>query len=287
MLSCARKGLAFKEMDSAQARLGHAFLASGLSRRSYMQAMTIMSLDAVLLEIEKGSGPLRDPELYYFTLFGDPSPLGRWGWRVEGHHLSLNFVIDKGEVVSTTPQFFGDNPAEVLAGPRKGLRTLPGEEDLGRDLLLSLDAAQRTRATILKEAPKDIVTFNNLKAEPGAPVGLPASAMNAKQKEILNRLLEVYMTRSPEDLAEARWKELRTSGIDKIVFGWAGGAERRQGHYYRLQGPTFLIEYDDTQNDANHIHSVWRDLRGDFGPNLLAEHHRAYAHTVIPDQPAP
>ena len=275
-----RKGLTFKEMNSAQARLGFAFLASGLSRRAYMQATTIMSLDEVLLAIEKGSGPVRDPELYYLTIFGDPTPLGRWGWRIEGHHVSVNFIVDKGEVTSTTPFFLGANPAEVLSGPRQGLRTLEGEEDLGRELMLALDATQKSKATILKEAPKDIVTFNNLKAEPGAPQGLPVSAMNAKEKEILNRLLELYITRSPEDLAESRRKEVRAGGIDKIYFGWAGSTERRQGHYYRLQGATFLIEYDCTQNDANHIHSVWRDLRGDFGPNLLAEHHAAYPHTA-------
>ncbi len=284
----ARQGLPFKELDPAQNRLGHAFLASGLSRRAYMQSVTIMSLDAVLKELEKGNtrAPVRDPELYYFTLFGEPSAMGRWGWRVEGHHLSINFIVDKGEVMSATPQFFGDNPAEVLAGERKGLRTLPEEEDFGRELINSLDAAQRQRAIILKEAPADIITTNKLKAEPGAPVGLPASAMNATQKETLNRLLEVYVARNPEDIAEARMKELRSAGLDKIYFGWAGGTERRQGHYYRLQGPTFLIEYDDTQNDANHIHSVWRELKGDFGPDVLAEHHKAYAHPVFPDVPA-
>jgi hypothetical protein len=215
-------------------------------------------------------------------LFGDPAPLGRWGWRIEGHHVSVNFVVDKGEVTATTPFFLGANPAEVLNGPRQGLRTLEGEEDIARELMLALDAGRRGRATILKEAPRDIVTFNNLKADPGAPLGLPASAMSAKQREILNRLLELYVTRSPEDLAESRRKELRAAGLDKVYFGWAGGLERRQGHYYRLQGPTFLVEYDDTQNDANHIHTVWRDLRGDFGfgPNLLAEHRMLYPHRV-------
>ncbi len=278
-----RKGITFKEMLPEQQRLAHAFLSSGLSRRGYIQATTIMSLDAVLREIEKGmqNTPVRDSELYYVSVFGDPSALGRWGWRIEGHHLSVNFAVDRGEVKATTPQFFGANPAQVLDGPRKGLRTLPEEEDFGRELLMSLDDKQQTRAVILKEAPTDIITSNKRKAEIGEPTGLPYTAMTPKQREILIRLVDVYITRNPEDVAEARRKELQTAGWDKVFFAWAGGSKPREKHYYRVQGPTFLIEYDNTQNDANHIHSVWRDLRGDFGPDLLAEHYRQFPHGGI------
>lgn len=275
-----RKGLTLKEMDPAQSRLAFAFLSSGLSRHAFMQATTIMSLDAVLLAIEKGSGPVRDPELYYLTIFGEPSALGQWGWRIEGHHVSVNFVVNHGEVVATTPFFLGANPAEVMDGPRKGLRALGVEEDLGRELMLSLDEKQQAKAIIFDKAPADVVTYNKVKAEPGAPVGVPVSAMRAKQKEIVQRVLDLYIGRSPEDIAQARWKEVRDAGIDKIYFGWAGSTERLKGHYYRLQGPTFLLEYDDTQNNANHIHTVWRELHGDFGPNLLAEHYQAYPHAA-------
>lgn len=276
-----RKGLPFKELAPEQDRLAHAFLSTGLGRRAYMQANTIMSLDAILKELEKGMAntPRRDVELYYFSIFGDPSPLGRWGWRVEGHHLSVNFVIDKGQVVASTPAFIGANPAEVREGPRKGLRTLPEEEDIARQLLLALDDKQRARATILEKAPGDILaTPDKRAADIGNPAGLPYSAMSAPQRELLNQLLEVYVSRMPDDLALARWDELRKSGIEKVFFAWAGGSNRGDPHYYRLQGPTFLVEYDDTQNNANHIHTVWRDLHGDFGPDLLAEHYRQFRH---------
>lgn len=272
-----RKGISFKELTPAQNRLAHAFLASGLSRRGYIQAATIMSLEQVLLELEQGA-VTRDPELYYFTLFGEPSLVSRWGWRVEGHHLSVNFVVDKGQVLSTTPSFFGANPARVEAGPRQGLRALAEEEDLARELLKSLDEKQRARAIFQAAAPRDIITGASRKAEIGAPVGLPVSAMNARQRELLMSLLNVYTGRMPPDPAESRMEELRKAGLDRIHFAWAGGSEPGQGHYYRLQGPTFLVEYDDTQNNANHIHTVWRDLRGDFGPDLLALHYRQSHH---------
>jgi len=277
----ARKGLPFKELTPEQDRLARAFMSTGLGRRANMQANTIMSLDRILLDMERGmqNTPVRDVELYYFTLFGDPSAMGKWGWRLEGHHISLNFVIDQGSVSATTPAFLGANPAEVPAGPRKGLRTLPEEEDRGRQLLLSLDDKQRARAVILEKAPSDILAVPGKRAaEIGNPAGIPYSAMNAAQRDLLTQILDVYISRVPEDLAEARWTEVRKAGLDKIYFAWAGSSRPHEPHYYRVQGPTFLLEYDNTQNNANHIHSVWRDMRGDFGPDLLAEHYRLFHH---------
>ena len=277
----ARKGLPFKELTPEQDRLAQAFLATGLGRRAYQQANLIMSLDRILLDMERGMAnmPVRDVELYYFTLFGDPSPMGRWGWRVEGHHISLNFVIDKGSVSATTPAFLGANPAEVPAGPRKGLRTLAEEEDRGRELLLALDEKQRARAIIMEKAPRDILAVPGKRAaDIGNPAGIPYSALSPRQRELVTQLLELYISRMPEDVAEPRWAELRKAGLEKVYFAWAGGIHTREPHYYRVQGPTFLLEYDDTQNNANHIHSVWRDMRGDFGPDLLAEHYRRFHH---------
>ncbi len=267
-----RKGLPLKQMDSAQRALAQAFLSAGLSSSGYRKASTILSLEAILREQEKDTAGRRDPEGYYFSVFGEPSDAGTWGWRVEGHHLSLNFTVVKGQMIASTPAFFGANPAEVKQGPRQGLRALAREEDLGRELLLSLDARQKPVAVIDQTAPKDILTYNKRKAESELK-GIPAAKLNKKQQELLMTLVEEYAANMPEDLAIARMEAARKAGIDKIHFAWAGGPDRGQGHYYRVQGPTFVFEYDNTQNNANHIHSVWRDFNGDFGLDLLAAHY--------------
>ena len=274
----ARQGLPIKEMDPAQRKLAMDFLRTGLTQRSHLKATTIMELDLVLREIEKGSGPVRDPELYFFSVFGTPSAKDRWGWRVEGHHLALNFTVVNGSMVSTTPAFFGANPAEVRQGPRQGLRVLAAEEDLARDLLRALDDKQRAQAIFDATAPKDIITGNSQKADPLAPAGVPAGQLNAKQTAVFKKLLDEYLARMPEDVAAERLEKVRRAGMEKIHFAWAGGAERGDPHYYRLQGPTFLVEYDNTQNNANHIHSVWRDFDGDFGRDLLREHYQQTPH---------
>jgi len=274
-----RKGLPLKQMDSAQQALAHALLSAGLSQRGAMKASTIMSLEDVLKVMEKDTQGRRDPAQYFFTVFGEPSDTGTWGWRVEGHHLALNFTVVKGQSIATAPCFFGANPAEVKTGPRKGLRVLAREEDTARELLLALDAKQKTVAVIDPTAPKDILTFNKRKVEPGAPKGIPAAKLTKKQQDMLMTVIEEYAANMPEDLAAVRMDAARKAGLDKIHFGWAGGPDRGQGHYYIIQGPTFLIEYDNTQNDANHIHSVWRDFNGDFGDDLLAGHYQQ-SHTA-------
>jgi hypothetical protein len=267
-----RKGLPFAEMDPAQQHLARAFLSSGLSQRGYIKASTIMSLETILQELEQGRGPLRDPELYYFSVFGEPSSDRTWGWRVEGHHLSLNFTLAEGQLVASTPSFFGSNPAEVRQGPRKGLRVLAGEEDRARALLQSLNESQRRLAVIQTDAPADILTANNRRAEIGAPAGLPSTALTPPQLDLLMDLVDEHAWNMPEDIASRRIRQLREAGVDKIHFAWAGSLEKGMPHYYRVQGPTFLIEYDNTQNDANHIHTVWRNLLGDFGADLLGQH---------------
>jgi len=270
----ARKGLPLKELDAAQKHLAHAFLSAGLSQRGYMKAATVMSLEKILHELEGGTRQVRDSELYYFTIFGEPSESVTWGWRVEGHHLSLNFTVVRGELIAWAPSFFGANPAEVPQGPRQGLRALRLEEDLARELVKSLDAKQKAVAVIEEKAPADILARPDKSSDIGPPKGLPYSQMNKKQAELLAALLDEYAGNMPEELAQARLAAVRKAGLDKIYFAWAGPLERGQGHYYRVQGPTFLIEYDNTQNNANHIHSVWRDFNGDFGKDLLAAHYK-------------
>jgi len=272
-----RKGLALREMTPAQKHLATALLSAGLSQQGYIKAQTVMSLEDVLRILEKGQGPERDPEKYYVSVFGEPSDSGTWGYRFEGHHLSQNFTVTGGHVAGA-PSFFGANPAEVREGPRKGLRTLAGEEDLGRAVIQSLDAEQRKIAIVAPEAYKDIITMDSRKAAlEGQPSGLLAAKMNAKQFDLLQALVGEYAHNMPEQIAQAREEEIKKAG-KQIYFAWAGGIERGQPHYYRVQTGDFLIEYDDTQNNANHIHSVWRDFNGDFGVDLLKLHYQT-SHT--------
>jgi hypothetical protein len=275
-----RQGLPFKEMKPDQVRLAHALLATGVSQRGYIKATTIMSLEEVLRVAEAGGrgGFVRDPDNYFFAIFGEPSETGMWGFRIEGHHLTLNFTIDKGKVVSYTPNFMGSNPAEVRTGPRTGLRVLAVEEDLGRTLVTSLDEGQRKVAVLPGNAPGDIRTGENLNItnlpnfDINKPTGLPASKLNAKQQETLMAIIEEYAYRMPIELAEVTMAESTKPGLDKIFFTWQGGMERGNLHYYRIHGPSFLIEFNNTQNQGNHVHSVWRDLRNDFGRDVLREH---------------
>jgi hypothetical protein len=268
-----RKGLALREMTTAQKHLATALLSAGLSQQGFLKAESVMSLEAVLLLIEHGTGPERDPEKYYVSIFGTPSPDGTWGYRVEGHHLSQNYTVVRGHVAGA-PSFFGSNPAEVRDGPRKGLRVLGAEEDLGRAVVKSLDPEQRKVALVDGTAYKDIITFDSrVAALKGQPSGLSASKMNAKQFDLLMVLLEEYARNMPDQIAEAREEKIKKAGKD-IYFAWAGGVEKGDPHYYRVQTSSFLIEYDNTQNNNNHIHSVWRDFDGDFGLDLLKLHYQ-------------
>lgn len=273
-----RKGLPFKDMSPEQRQLGEALLSSGLGQRGFLKAVTIMSLDQILRDLENNNAK-RDPELYYITIFGTPSPTAPWGWSVEGHHLSVNLTVAGDGAVSSTPAFFGTNPAEVREGPRKGLRVLAQEEDLGRELVKSLDDVQRQAAIFSVDAPKDVITGNSRKVTlVDAPAGIAVGRLNDAQRLTLRKLIEEYLHRHRADLANEEWKKIEAAGLDRIHFGWAGGVEPGQGHYYRIHGPTFLIEYDNTQNNANHVHTVWRDLQNDFGEDLLRRHHEQHPH---------
>jgi hypothetical protein len=283
-----REGLPLKDMTEPQRKLATALLQSGLSQRGYTVTSTIMNdLEAILRDTEaaaraaKGGGgtaQVRDPELYYFTVFGTPGPKGRWGWRVEGHHLSLHFTIADGSAVVAAPSFWGTNPAEVREGPKKGLRALDKEQDAGRALMMALDDAQKKTATFAEVAPNDILTTNKVVVDPLSPPGIAATAMTAKQRELLMQLIAVYTGQMTPDIAAERKAEFEKAGVDKIAFAWAGPVAPGERHYYRVQGPTFVIEFDNTQNNGNHIHSVWRDFESDFGRDLLREHLAAVQH---------
>ena len=275
-----RKGLTYKQMTSEQRPLAMALLSTGLSTRAYVQALTITSLDQILKEIEAGppKTPYRDPENYAFTIFGTPGEGATWGWRVEGHHLSLNFTIIDGKIVVAGPVFMGTNPAEVRQGPRKGLRVLAQEEDLGFALIHSLTGDQKAKAIIEEKAPKEIITGNSRKANPGPPVGISFSELNDSQKKALVDLVEFYARRLRPEMAGDDLAKIDKGGWEQVHFAWAGATAPGEGHYYRLHGPTFVVEFDNTQNNANHIHTVWRDAANDFGEDLLKEHYATQPH---------
>jgi hypothetical protein len=295
-----RKGLPLKEMTPPQRALAHALLSSGLSHNGFAKATTIMSLEQILYDVEgKGTrpnSPTRDAELYYFTVFGEPGS-DLWAWRVEGHHLSLNFVVNKDNVAAITPSFMGSNPAKILEGPRKGLRVLGQEEDLARDFVSSLNDAQRKIAIITNVAPRDIITGNSRKAQPLEPFGLSSTNLTGDQFVKLTKLIDEFVTRYRPEIAaslrsemhgvtnasfspDGRWISVSTLNpqLSHIYFAWAGSTEPGQGHYYRIQTQKLLIEYDNTQNDANHIHTVVRDLLNDFGDDLLRAHYEQVPH---------
>jgi hypothetical protein len=284
-----RKGLTIKQMNESQRKLAHDLLRAGLSQRGYLTATSIMDLETVLGALEaaeraaatqlpRGQPLVRDPERYFFSIFGTPSARDTWGWRVEGHHVSLHFTVVNGTLTSGAPSFFGSNPAQVREGPKKGLRILGAEEDAARALLESLDATGREKAIINKEAPGDMLTMANVNINPLAPSGIMADALTASQRELLMKLIDVYTGFMAADIAADRLARLKKAGVEKIGFAWAGDTDRGKKHYYRVQGPTFLVEYDNTQNDGNHIHSVWRDFNGDFGRDLLREHIKSTPH---------
>jgi hypothetical protein len=274
----SRKGLPLKEMNTSQQRAALSLLHAGLSEKGYTKAETIRKLEDVLREIEQGKGPTRDPDLYFFTFFGEPDAKSAWGWRYEGHHCSQNWTIVNGQSIGSSPQFFGANPAEVREGPMKGTRVLAAEEDLGRSLVKSLTPAQRTEAVINTAAPDDILTSNQRKAAIHEDKGVAYSKLSKDQQGMLMALIEEYLSAQPRAQAIQRLDKIKQAGFDQIKFAWMGGLEKGERHYYRVQGSTFLIEYDNTQNSANHIHCVWRDFNGDWGEDLLAEHYRNSPH---------
>ena len=274
----SRKGLPLKEMNTSQQRAALSLLHAGLSEKGYTKAETIRKLEDVLREIEQGKGPTRNPDLYFFTFFGEPDAKSAWGWRYEGHHCSQNWTIVNGQSIGSSPQFFGANPAEVREGPMKGTRVLAAEEDLGRSLVKSLTPAQRTEAVINTAAPDDILTSNQRKAAIHEDKGVAYSKLSKDQQGMLMALIEEYLSAQPRAQAIQRLDKIKQAGFDQIKFAWMGGLEKGERHYYRVQGSTFLIEYDNTQNSANHIHCVWRDFNGDWGEDLLAEHYRNSPH---------
>ena len=272
-----REGLKVNQMNESQRKAALALLQSALSEAGYEKATKIMAMENLLAELQKGkTGPIRDAERYYFCVFGKPAAKGKWGLSIEGHHLSLSFVVEDGQVTSNTPAAFAANPATVMDdypgshGFKKGTRLLAKEETLAFDLLASLTPEQKKSAIIAPEDPGEVRSPGSPQPPADAPAGIAAGKLTEEQQKILVGVLNAYLDNFPEDVARDRKLAIDKAGTDKVHFAWAGAEKPGIGHYYRIQGPTFQIEFVNDQmdaagNPANHIHSMWRDARGDFG----------------------
>jgi len=273
-----RKGIPLKELNPTQYKTAMELLRTALSDTGFEKTTAVIKLEAVLREVEgrPENDDYRDPGKYYFSIFGKPATDKIWGWRLEGHHISFNFSSENNQLVSGTPGFIGSNPAVVLSGPEKGLEILKDETELGFNLLHSLNADQKKKAIISTKAPGDIVTASDRKAMIENPQGILYSELNNEQQKLFVRLLSLYIHRYKAAFASKMMKEVEDAGMSNLRFAWAGDEQPGVGHphYYRIHGPTLIIEYDNTQNNANHVHTVVRDLKNDFGGDVLLEHYK-------------
>jgi hypothetical protein len=275
-----RRGLPIKSMNPQQRGFALALLNTALSHHGQLQAATVMALETILRDIENGN-PARDSEMYHVAIYGQPSANKTWGWSFEGHHLSVNLMLVGGTHFSVTPSFWGSNPAVVKSGPFEGLETLAVEQQLARKLVQSLNRQQLAQTIIATKAPRDVITSADRQVNKGVfqPIqGIPFENLNGSQQEMLLKLVREYATKYREPIVDQIAR--RTPIIDGrgMHFAWAGGTEPGEGHYYRIQTPHFLFEYDNTQNNANHVHAVWRSFDGDFGADLLREHYENSSH---------
>jgi len=275
-----RKGILLSELSEKQKDAAFSLLKLYLSDTGFMHAQEIIQLELVLQSLEnrqKGDW-FRDPGNYAFIFFGEPSDKSAWGWRFEGHHISFNFSTINNKIVSGTPGFLGANPAIVLSGPQKGKQVLKNEMELGFALIQSLTQEQLTKAIISNEVPSDIITFDSRKAMIEKPEGIFYADLNKEQQKIFLQLLSVYINRYTKHFADDMMREIEEAGLKNLQFAWVGGQKQEMGkpYYYRIQGPTLIIELDNTQNNANHVHTVVRDLKHDFGGDELLKHYQEY-----------
>ena len=272
-----RAGLPVKEMTDAQRAAAMELLGTAMSDKGKLKVTQIMALESILAAIEN-KPDYRDPGKYFVSVFGTPGDAKGWGWRYEGHHLSVNVTLAGDSVVSVTPSFLGTNPAEVLEGKDKGLRILAAEEDLARALVTTLLADGKPSVIFSDKAPGEIISAENRVAVALEPVGILASEMTDSQREGLVKLISEYTGRYRSDIAASDLEKINRAGTDKIRFGWAGGTKPGEAYYYRIQGPTFLMEAVNSQNNANHVHASWRDFANDFGRDVLQEHFKSEPH---------
>lgn len=271
-----REGACFKFLTIEQRQAALSLLNTSLSEVGYKKATEIMALEKILKQIEQRvpDDNYRDPLNYYFVFFGMPSEQKPWAWRVEGHHFAVNFAIDKGGIISSTPSFFGSNPGVIPIGEEKGKQILKQETELGFSLINSLTADQKEKAIIAKTAFPEIITGNKRKAELLSPTGISYTRLTKEQQSIFKQLLDVYVNNYALGFSKTLMAKIKKAGLENLAFAWAGSLTSGAGHYYRIQGPMLLIEYDNTQNNANHVHTTVRDLNNDFAEDILREHYQ-------------
>ncbi|NRB51231.1 MAG: DUF3500 domain-containing protein [Saprospiraceae bacterium] len=274
-----RRGLALQLMSARQKELAADLLKACLSQEGYRKVEDIRQLESILTILEKRApdNNYRNPELYFVSIFGEPADANAWGWRFEGHHLSLNYTFADGRL-NVTPQFMGANPAEVPVGDSKGKRVMAQEEDRARALVQSLEEVQLELALIAKRAYPEIITGNDRRVSLQNYEGLPYKLLNESQQLALIDLIQLYLNNNEEKVARAHWKVIQAAGVETLYFAWAGGIEKGEKHYYRIHGPRLLIEFDNTQNGGNHVHSVCRDPSNDFGEDALRIHYQTHRH---------
>ena len=265
-----------KEMSESQRAAAMDLLKATLSEQGSQKAIAIMQLEIILKELEKSpkENERRDPLKYYFSIFGKPSLTTVWGWRIEGHHVSLNFTSNGKKVVSGTPLFMGTNPGIVPSGDHKGYQIQKDEANLAFELLNSFDEEQLKKAIYSKTAPYEMITENSKKVGLLKDEGISLNELNGDQQKMLIKLISVYVKNYPYGFADEFMRKIEKAGLDKIKFAWSGDKVYGGiGHYYRIQNDVLLIEYDNVQNQANHLHTVVRDLTNDFGEDILRNHY--------------
>jgi hypothetical protein len=279
----SRTGLPIGALSESQLGDLKAFLLTGMGEMGVQQAFDIVALEEVLFA-QSGGAAMRNPGNYFLGTFGEPSPDSPWGWRFEGHHLSVSFTIVDGRLVSGTPAFFGGNPARVPedADVHPGLSPFAREQGVAHRLMSTFSGEQQSRVVIAAEAPDDILTSNDRRASMGVPEGISIADMTAEQSRALGRLLRLFLARMNPALAEYQMAKIEQAGYERVHFAWAGGTEPGDRHYFRIHGPTFVVEWDNTQGDGNHVHSVWRDFEDDFGYDPLGQHLEADHGLVMP-----
>ena len=271
-----RAGIMLKDLNRTQKQKVFVLLREHLSEAGFEKVMSIMDLENVMAKMGQDA-EMRDTEKYFVAIYGNPIQDKLWAWSFEGHHISLNFTITDKKV-SMTPRFLGAGPAIIPSGYRKGERTLAAEDDMGLELINSMSTEQRIKTIFSTKSYLEIVTSNSTEVGPLRPVGITMSELNKEQQEHLKELIAEYLSTMPEALAKQRMEQIEQEDFAEIRFGWAGATVLGEGHYYRIQGHSFLIEFDNTLGNANHIHTVWRDFDGDFGKDIIKEHYMEDSH---------
>ena len=274
--SFKREGLPLSDMTPIQVQKTYALLEAYLSESGYDQMEQIIDLENYLAVVEKNPAK-RDPTKYYLAVYGNPHQDSLWAWSFEGHHVSLNFTVSPDKI-TFAPAFWGSNPGIVPDGPEKGKIVLRKDHDWGLELIQSLSPKQLIQTLVSSQTYGEILTSNQAAVEFIPNNGISYGQLNRGQKKQLKEIIYLHLDRMEKAVSQKARQLLDEENWNNITFSWAGKIEKLKAHYYRIQGQNFLIEYDNSQNKANHIHVVWREFKGDFGKDLIREHYLKEGH---------